>query len=81
MYFILDPKQLECHPPFLSTFPKYHNNSTSSPMCDDHCEAKPTTLKRPSPGDGVENHMYCLYQKNDLFAPKSVHIILNHFVY
>ena len=24
------------------------------------CEAKPTTLKRPSPGDGFENHMYCL---------------------
>ena len=21
------------------------------------CEAKPTTLKRPSPGDGFENHM------------------------
>ena len=45
------------------------------------CEAKPTTLKRPSPGDGVENHMYCLYQKNDLFASKGVHVILNHFVY
>ena len=25
---------------------------------NDHCEAKPTTLKRPSPGDGFENHMY-----------------------
>ena len=25
-----------------------------------HCEAKPTTLKRPSPGDGFENHMYTL---------------------
>ena len=45
------------------------------------CEAKPTTLKRPSPGDGVENHMYCLYQKNDLFASKGVHVILSHFVY
>ena len=22
------------------------------------CEAKPTTLKRPSSGDGFENHMY-----------------------
>ena len=22
------------------------------------CEAKPTTLKRPSLGDGFENHMY-----------------------
>ena len=25
-----------------------------------YCEAKPTTLKRPSPGDGFENHMYLL---------------------
>ena len=24
------------------------------------CEAKPTTLERPSPGDGFENHMYLL---------------------
>ena len=24
---------------------------------DTRCEAKPTTLKRPSPGDGLENHM------------------------
>ena len=24
------------------------------------CEAKSTTLRRPSPGDGFENHMYCL---------------------
>ena len=23
------------------------------------CEAKPTTLKRPNPGDGFENHMSC----------------------
>ena len=26
----------------------------------DSCEAKPTTLKRPSPGDGLENHMYSI---------------------
>ena len=25
-----------------------------------HCDAKPTTLKRLSPGDGFENHMYLL---------------------
>ena len=23
------------------------------------CDAKPTTLKRPSPGDGFVSHMYC----------------------
>ena len=25
-----------------------------------HCEAKPTTLKRPSPGDSFENHMHSI---------------------
>ena len=45
------------------------------------CEAKPTTLKRPSPGDGVENHMYCLYPKIDFFTPQGVHVILNYFIY
>ena len=27
-------------------------------QCFASSEAKPTTLKRPSPGDGSENHMY-----------------------
>ena len=27
---------------------------------DQNCEAKLTTLERPSPGDGFENHMYLL---------------------
>ena len=37
------------------------------------CEAKPTTLKRPSPGDGLENHMYCLYRKNVCIQRYSYH--------
>ena len=45
------------------------------------CEAKPTTLKRPSPGDGFENHMYCMYIENALFTSRGIHVILNHFVY
>ena len=32
-------------------------------LYQDVCEAKPTTLKRPSPGDGFENHMYLLELK------------------
>ena len=30
------------------------------------CEAKPTTLKRPSPGGGFENHMYSIETWNNL---------------
>ena len=45
------------------------------------CEAKPTTLKRPSPGDGFENHMYFLElwnkcEVNLMF--KRTHMALNH---
>ena len=36
------------------------------------CEAKPTTLKRPSPGDGLENHMCCVYLENAPSHPKAL---------
>ena len=45
------------------------------------CEAKPTTLKRPSLGDGVENHMYVCILKMISSHATGVHVILNHFVY
>ena len=60
--------KITCHQMNLNC---YHTN----------CEAKPTTFKRPSPGDDVENHMYCLYPKIDFFTPQGVHVILNYFVY
>src|ERR1700737_2758875 len=45
------------------------------------CEAKPTTLKRPSPGDGFENHMCFIELWNNLkcnFHIQRFHIILIH---
>ena len=46
------------------------------------CEAKPTTLKRPSPSDGFENHMHFPWPWNGLNCNSHVqhtHIISIHF--
>ena len=36
---------------------RLEGQTTSKELMDDWCEAKPTTLRHPSPGDGFENHM------------------------
>ena len=54
--------------------PKYESSLPS-------CEAKPTTLKRPSPGDGFENHMYPIELKwfeMQLSCPKASTSFSNH---
>ena len=35
-----------------------HNEGQGNLKEEVACEAKPTTLKRPNPGDGFENHMH-----------------------
>ena len=47
----------------------------------DGCEAKPTNLKRPSPGDGFENHMCTMELKwfeMRLQGPKAYTSFSNH---
>ena len=39
------------------------------------CEAKPTTLKRPSLGDGFENHMYVCILKILSSLSQGIHVI------
>ena len=64
---------------------KSHAHS-ATPIFPADCQMReplptPPSFKHPSPGDGVENHMYCLFPKIDFFTPQGVHVILNYFVY
>ena len=68
-------KGLNPPPPLVST-------SSCSHFHYPRCEATPaTTLKRPSPGDGFENHMYFIelwITWNVTFMSKDIHIVLSH---
>ena len=65
---ITQPKGLKCcaeieawqwvSPSGVGSLPAYSRASAGTGRNDTVAEAKPTTLKRPSPGDGFESHMY-----------------------
>ena len=48
-------------------------------IASSHCEAKPTTLKRLSPGDGFENHMCDIGTRSNMECGFHINKLMAYF--